>query len=130
MCTNAIASPAPSPSAGGASQEAPPGEDAEAAQAPAWAALGPGRAQHVFNNCRTGLLLGNRLRRLPDWCASDYSQLRASAAPEFDFDAYVMKQAKIVEKALSQSVPQQYPDKINEVQNVVPSASNLLRCRS
>lgn len=36
-------------------------------------------------------------------------------APEFDFDAYVMKQAKIVEKALSESVPLQYPEKINEV---------------
>ena len=36
------------------------------------------------------------------------------AAPEFNFDEYVMKQAKKVEKALSESVAEQYPETIHE----------------
>jgi geranylgeranyl diphosphate synthase type II len=37
----------------------------------------------------------------------------AGGAP-FDFNAYVAEQAKLVEKALSDSVPQQYPETIHE----------------
>lgn len=36
------------------------------------------------------------------------------SAPEFNFDEYVMKQAKKVEKALSESVAEQYPETIHE----------------
>ena len=54
----------------------------------------------------------------------------AADTAAFNFDAYVMKQAKLVEKALSDSVPQQYPDTIHEAPSLAfltPSLHHSLR---